>query len=89
MEGEIDGEVGERLSLPREEEALNRVVDSKLPSPKEVEDHRLMGHVVYRNWCPICVKAMGRDMRHFREQGKRGSFPNMRGTFAFRGMSWE
>ena len=32
------------------------MVDPKLPSPKEVEDHRLMGYVVYRNWCPIFVK---------------------------------
>ena len=68
MEGEIDGEVGEGLSLPREEEVLKRLVDPKLPSPKEVEDHRLMGHVVCKNWCSIFVKAMGRDMRHFREQ---------------------
>ena len=23
-----------------------------------------MGHVVYRNWCPDCVRGWGRDDRH-------------------------
>ena len=34
------------------------------PSPEEVEEHRLMGHVVYRTWCPSCVRGRGRDGRH-------------------------
>ena len=70
---EIDGEVGDRLSLSREEDVLKRLVDPKLPTKKEMEDHWLMGRVVYKNWCPNCVKAMGRDMRHFREGAGKAS----------------
>ena len=39
------------------------------PTPSEVEEHRLMGHVVYRNWCPNCVRGRGRDDRQ--EAAKR------------------
>ena len=89
---EIDGEVGDRLSLSREEDVLKRLVDPKLPTKKEMEDHRLMGHVVYRNWCPICVKAMGRDMRHFREKEQEKQVPEYSWDFCFLGdelgMKW-
>ena len=34
------------------------------PSTAEVEEHRLMGHAVYRSWCPSCVRGRGRDDRH-------------------------
>ncbi len=29
----------------------------------EVEEHNLT-HTPYRNWCPICVRAKGRDLDH-------------------------
>ena len=64
-DAEMDGEVGARLSLSREEHVLKRLVDPKLPMKKEMEDHRLMGRVVYRNWCPICVKINGKRYEAF------------------------
>ena len=47
----LPGVEGKRLKLEKEVEVIRKVVDPKLPSEKEVEDHYLMGHVVYRNWC--------------------------------------
>ena len=60
-EGEVDGDMeggeGERLRLPKEEEVVKQLRDPKLPSREEVEKHNLMGHVVFRDWCPVCVRA--------------------------------
>ena len=44
-----------------------------------------MGHVVYRSWCPICVKAMGRDMRYFREKDQEKQVPEYSLGFCFPG----
>ena len=33
---------------------------------EEVEKHRVMGHIPYRSWCPICVKSMGKEASHRR-----------------------
>ena len=68
--GEEYGEVCERIKLPREEDCLRRIKDPKLPSQKEVEEHALMGHLPYRDWCHFCIQARGRDTGHLREKGK-------------------
>jgi len=34
------------------------------PTQAEVDEHRLMGHVVFRSWCPSCVRGRGREGRH-------------------------
>ncbi len=57
------GEDPERLVLPKESEVIRKVIDPKLPSATEVAMHNLT-HLPYRNWCPICVKAKGKDMTH-------------------------
>ena len=44
------------------------MVDPKLPSEKEVQDHWLEGHVRYRNWCDVCVKARGKEVDHQRDK---------------------
>eukprot|EP00971_Amphidinium_carterae_P332816 6467163-Amphidinium_carterae.1 len=35
------------------------------PQPQEQEAHRLT-HMVYRSWCPICVKSKGQPVHHRR-----------------------
>ena len=64
------GEVCERMKLPREEDCLKKMKDPKLPSQKEIEEHSLMGHMPYRDWCHICVQARGMDTAHLRDKGK-------------------
>ena len=53
----------ERIALPKDGEHVRKIIDPKLPSKEEVEHHNLT-HLPYRNWCPICVKAKGKDMDH-------------------------
>ena len=43
--------------------ALRKLMDPRLPSVEEVEQHNLT-HLPYRNWCPICIKAKGKDLDH-------------------------
>ena len=65
---EEDGEESERVRAPSEREAVRRLLDPRSPTQSEVDLHNLMGHIPYRNWCPICVKAQGKDWDH----GKSG-----------------
>ena len=58
----------DRVQLDREDEFIRRLVDPKLPTPEEVKVHELKGHVEYRNWCPICIKARGKDLDHTRDK---------------------
>ncbi len=39
------------------------MIDPRRPMKQEVDDHELT-HVPYRNWCPICVRAKGKELDH-------------------------
>ena len=41
--------------------AVKEMVDPRRPSQREVEEHE-RHHLPYRNWCPVCVKAKGKEM---------------------------
>jgi hypothetical protein len=57
------GNLVERVMKERDEENVRKLIDPRLPNEEEVRDHYRF-HIPYRNWCPICVKAKGRDMDH-------------------------
>jgi hypothetical protein len=64
VEDEIHGEeVGERIRASREERVVKKMIDPRRPTEREVEEHNLM-HLPYRNWCPVCVRAKGKDSDH-------------------------
>ena len=42
------------------------------PTTKEREDHNAT-HIPFRSWCPICVKATGREEAHKNGRGKERS----------------
>ena len=71
---------GQRIATSAEEEGDNEViepephkvaVDPKLPSEAEVEEHRIAGHVDYRNWCAHCLAARGLGSDHTESYGSR------------------
>ena len=68
-EGKFEGELecqpceAERVSPNRGPDHLKKMIDPKLPTQKEVDEHYLT-HLPYRNWCPICVKSKGKEMDH-------------------------
>ena len=38
----------------------------KQPTPQEIQEHNIT-HLPYRNWCPICVQAKGRQANHTKQ----------------------
>ena len=69
---EVDdsGMDGERISLEEEGEVVKKFKDPKLPTQEEVDKHYVMAHIPYRDWCPVCVKAQGREMGHMKDKEK-------------------
>ena len=57
------GGIGERTRAEKEEERVKRMHDPRKPTVQEVEDHNRT-HLPYRNWCPYCVQAKGKDLDH-------------------------
>ena len=56
------------------------------PTEEEVERHLVLGHPVFRSWCPHCVKGAGespaRRHREDREdRGHRGNRAELADTF--------
>ena len=58
MWGRGDGE-----DQAKEERLVGGLTDPRRLKVGEVEKHNLQ-HMPYRNWCPICVQARGRDADH-------------------------
>ena len=48
---------------------MKRLLDPRLPSKEEVKDHELSGHLPYRNWCPSCLRAQGKELDHRKDAG--------------------
>ena len=87
MDGCIDGEHGEYgehgehggadpIRLREEESTVvpKKLLDPRLPSQDEVDRHNLT-HLPYRNWCPICIQARGKEMDHMGMADKERRYP--------------
>ena len=85
LEGEPTGEACERVALEPEGAVVKRMVDPKLPSEKEVQDHWLEGHVRYRNWCDVCIKARGKEVDHQRDKREERKLPEYSFDYCFPG----
>ena len=74
---EVDdiGIEGERLSIDKEETNVEKIKDPKLPTQEDVDKHYIKDHIPYRDWCPICIKAQGRDAGHMIEENKERLLP--------------
>jgi hypothetical protein len=56
-------EIGERIRAEKEDGQVKRMTDPMRPTEREIEDHNRT-HLPYRNWCPCCVQARGKDLDH-------------------------
>ena len=88
IELEEAGERCERLALEKEGDVIKRLIALLLPSKKDVEEHWIRGHVPYRNWCDVCVKARGREMEHAKDKGGERKSPEYHFIIVFLGMKW-
>ena len=78
-------EACEKVMAEQDDAVVKRMVDPKLPSQDEVDRHCVMGHLPYRSWCPVCVKAKGRDMDHSRDSGKERKVSEYSWDYCFPG----
>ena len=85
LEVEGAGEGCERLALEKEGGEIRRLLDPLLPSQNEVDEHWVRGHVPYRNWCEICVKARGRERDHTKDKGGDRKVPEYHFDYCFPG----
>ena len=44
-----------------------------------------MGHIPYRDWCPVCVQAQGREMGHMKDEHKERQVPEYSWDYCFPG----
>jgi len=62
----------DRLEKEGDKREIRRLIDPRKPTKEEVDEHELT-HVPYRNWCPICVMAKGKELDHRKSsEGPRG-----------------
>ena len=90
-EGEVDeeevrskGAMGERVRAERNDDMIKSMADPRKPTQKEVEAHEIT-HLPYRNWCPVCVKAKGKDLDHRRDVRENRGLPEFSFDYCFPG----
>jgi len=72
--------VGDEVSMEPQEDAPVKIArDPGDPTLKEREDHNAT-HVPYRSWCPVCVKAKGKEEAH---RNLKGSEKSCKATISF------
>ena len=81
---EIAGAEGERIRAERDAERVRNVTDPRKPTEREIESHNRT-HLPYRNWCPHCVRAKGKDMDHRRAVGDERILPEYSFDYCFPG----
>ena len=59
--------------------------DPKLPTVEDVEPHNVRGHIPYRDWCPVCVQAIGKGLYHYRDEGPERVLPEYAWDYCFPG----
>ena len=79
------GEACGRIRLREDGAVIKRLVDPKLPSQEMVDDHWLRGHVEYRNWREVCVKAKGKEWDHTKVGSKERLVPEYSFDYCFPG----
>ena len=84
VEREGDSSDDGRIHVEPEGAILKKMADPRLPSKEEVEQHCLRGHIPYRDWCHVCVRAMGKSTPH-RQSNRERSVPEYSLDYCFPG----
>ncbi len=53
----------ERKGKDEDKREIRMLIDPRRPTKEEVDEHELT-HLHYRNWCPICIMAKGKELDH-------------------------
>ena len=65
--------VSDEIEAPETEEAQPQrsIKTPDTPTKADMAEHRACGHIPYRNWCPDCVEAFGREKAHHGHESDR------------------
>ena len=66
VEGQVDGHHradDEELDAPEEVRPVRTLPRPTTPTQEEIDKHNI-DHLPYRDWCPYCVEAFGRERAH-------------------------
>ena len=85
VEAEKKGEEVERFEAEEGGEFIRKINDLKLSSKEEIQKHRIGGHVEFRDWCDMCVKARSREMPHSKDKGGARMLPEYSWDYCFPG----
>ena len=64
---------------------MRKLADPLLPNKREVDEHKVRGHLPYRNWCEVCVRSRGREMDHQKDKGRERKIPEYHFDYCFPG----
>ena len=74
---------GEKIDIEAEEaEPVKCLHTPILPSQSDVDEHRI-SHILYRNWCPHCLAAMGRENPHVSVDPTKRAIPTIAMDYMF------
>ena len=83
------GEPCERIRLEEEGAVIKKLIDPKLPTQEAVDRHWIRGHVEYRNWCEVCVRARGKEWDHAKVKEGERLLPEYSFDYFSQAMSWD
>jgi hypothetical protein len=81
----VRGEMAERVGLKKDDEFFRSLRDPKLPTREDVDLHARMGHLPFRDWCEVCVKAKSKERGHVRDRGHERGLPEYSWDYCFPG----
>ena len=81
IEEEDLGDMGKRVP--------DKIMNPKLPSKEEIEEHYLQGHLPYRAWCSHCVRGKGKRRGHRCQEDKDRAIREIHVDYCFMGMKGE
>ena len=65
----------EEITTPEEEaRPATQMTRPHLPTQEEIEKHRI-DHLPFRDWCPECIEAFGRERAHHASTDHQRSIP--------------
>ena len=70
---DLEGERG----MEEEFRRVKKIVDPKMPTKSEKENHELAGHLPFRSWCEHCIRGKGHEAGRYKTKEKKDALPEV------------
>ena len=68
---DLDDDVNFDSDEGEEVDEVRRLAAGRAPTAKQRQEHEEENHAVYRDWCPVCIRARGLGNQHRKNKEKR------------------